>query len=254
MKLSIILPVRNQTDKLLKNLKEKIIPFFDGQNILYDILIESDGSSKEEEEKLEDALKTMPLQVKHIPYENKFGKGYAIKKAILASNSDYVLFMDVDLSTDLSAFNEIKKDIGKYDCFIGSREAKGAKIVEKQPFIRRLTHWGCRTLIRYKFHLKGITDTQCGFKMFKTDIAKLMVKHQIIDTFAFDVEYIYFLSLNHFSIKEIPVIWKDDPDSSISPKLMNISWNFYSALRIIKKNKKNYLLTEEERMSLKTSH
>ena len=251
MKLSIILPVRNQTDKLLRNLKEKIIPYFDNQHILYDILVESDGSSKEEEEKLERGLLTMPMQVKHIPYENKFGKGYAIKKGILFSNSDYVLFMDVDLSTDLSAFETIKKDLGKYDCFIGSREAKGAKIVEKQTLLRRLTHWGCITLIRFKFHLKGITDTQCGYKMFRTNVAKIMAKHQIIDAFAFDVEYLYFLSLNHFTIKEVPVIWKDDPDSSISPKLMNISWNFYKALHKIKKNKKNYLLSEEEKMSLK---
>ncbi len=248
MKLSVILPVRNQTEKLLKNLKEKIIPFYDKEGIVYDILIESDGSSEEEEKKLEEGLKEMPLQVKHVPFENRRGKGYAVKRAILFSDADYVLFMDADLSTDLSAHDEIKKDLGKYDAFIGSRDAKGANILEKQTFVRRLTHWGSKTLIKHKFHLRGITDTQCGYKMFKSDIAKLMVKHQIIDGFAFDVEYVYFLSLNGFSIKEIPVTWKNDADSSVSP--LKASLHFYQALRLIKKNKKNYILSQEERASL----
>lgn len=248
MKLSVILPVRNQTEKLLKNLKEKIIPFYDKEGIVYDILIESDGSNEEEEKKLEEGLKGMPLQVKHVPFENRRGKGYAVKRAILFSDANYVLFMDADLSTDLSAYDEIKKDLGKYDAFIGSRDAEGAKILEKQTFVRRLTHWGSKTLIKHKFHLHGITDTQCGYKMFKSDIAKLMVKHQIIDGFAFDVEYVYFLSLNGFSIKEIPVTWKNDADSSVSP--LKASLHFYQALRLIKKNKKNYILSQEERASL----
>lgn len=248
MKLSVIIPTRNQTDKLLRNLKEKIIPYFDEQKIIYDILIESDGSSFDEEKKLEEGLQGMPLQVKHLPYEDRRGKGYAVKRAILSSDADYVLFMDADLSTDLSAFEQIKKNLGKYDAFIGSREAKGAKILEKQTFIRRLTHFGSRMLIKMKFRLKGISDTQCGYKMFRGDIAKAMATRQIIDGFAFDVEYVYFLSLNGFSIKEVPVIWKNDADSSVSA--FSSSLNFYKALRQIKKNKKNYLLSEEEKKSL----
>ena len=244
MKLSIILPTRNQTDKLVNNLVTKIIPYFDKQGIVYDILIESDGSSPEEEAKLEAGLKGLPLQVKHVPYEDKRGKGYAIKKAILFSSSDYVLFMDADLSTDLSAFDEIKKDLGKYDAYIGSREAKGAKILQKQTFIRRLTHFGSRMLIKMKFRLRAISDTQCGYKMFRTEVAKEIAKRQIINGFAFDVEYLYFLSLNGLSIKEIPVIWKNDADSSVSP--LKVSLAFYKALRLIKKNKKNYLLPKEE--------
>ncbi len=248
MKLSIILPVRNQTEKLLRNLKEKIIPFYDKEGIVYDILVESDGSNEEEEKKLDEGLKELPLQVKHIPFEDRRGKGYAVKRAILFSDADYVLFMDADLSTDLSAYDEIKKCLGKYDAFIGSRDAKGSHILEKQTFVRRLTHWGSKTLIKHKFHLRGITDTQCGYKMFRSDVAKLMAKHQIIDGFAFDVEYVYFLSLNGFSIKEIPVTWKNDADSSVSP--LQASIRFYKALRLIKKNKKNYLLSKEERDSL----
>lgn len=248
MKLTIILPVKNQTDKLLKNLRESIIPYFDKQGIVYDVLIESDGSSEEEEKKLVEGLKGFPLQVKKLPFENRKGKGYAVKKAILASEGDYVLFMDADLSTDLHAFDKILPEIGKYDCFIASRHNKESNITEKQTLVRRLTSWGSRFIIRHMFHLQGIDDTQCGYKLFKTSIAKAMASHQIIDGFAFDVEYVYFLALNGFSIKEIPVKWANDADSSVNP--VKASINFYKSLLKIKKNKKSYILSEEEKRKL----
>ena len=251
MKLTVILPVRNQTDKLLKNLKESIIPYFDKTGVVYNILIESDGSNEEEQKKLEEGVKSLPLQVTMVPFENKKGKGYAVKRAILLSTGDYVLFMDADLSTDLHAFDKILPDINKYDSFIASRHNKDSDITEKQTLVRRLTSWGSRFLIRNMFRLKGIDDTQCGYKLFRTDIAKLMAKHQKIDGFAFDVEYVYFLSLNGFSIKEIPVKWANDPDSSVNA--LKASINFFKSLQEIKKNKKSYLLSDEERKSLETA-
>ncbi|OPZ32431.1 MAG: Glycosyl transferase family 2 [Tenericutes bacterium ADurb.BinA155] len=248
MKIDVIIPVRNQTEKLLRNLASDIIPYFDGTGLAYDILICADHSSQEELEKLQKGLASMPAQVKLLPYEDKPGKGWAVQKGILASDGDYVLFMDADLSTDLHVFDTIKLDLGKYDAFIGSRDVKGAIITEKQTFVRRITHWGAKTVIKNKFHLKTLHDTQCGYKIFRSNVAKLMAKHQIIAGFAFDVEYCYFLSLNGFSIKEVPVQWENDPDSSVSP--FKASLNFYKALGKIKKNKKNYLLSDAEWASL----
>ena len=75
-----------------------------------------------------------------------------------------------------------------------------------------------------------------------------MVKRQIISGFAFDVEYCYFLQLNGFKIKDIPCIWRNDPDSSV--KVVKNSMKFMKDLRLIKKNKKNYILTPEEKEKL----
>jgi dolichyl-phosphate beta-glucosyltransferase len=248
MKLTIILPVRNQTAKLIKNLIGKIIPYFDASGVTYDIIIESDSSDEPNQKTLEEAMKKLPAQVRLLPYESTRGKGYAVKRAILASEGDYVLFMDADLSTDLSAFDAIKPLLGQYDAFIGTRHSKQSRITEKQTTVRRLTSWGSRFIIRHKFHLRGITDTQCGYKLFRTDLAKAMVKKQIIPGFAFDVEYVYFIFLNGFRIKEIPVTWANDADSSVSP--LKASIDFYKSLKLIKKNTKNYLLSKEEREAL----
>lgn len=248
MKIDVLIPVRNQTEKLLKNLREAVIPYFDQAGVTYDILICSDYSNPEQQQALVEGLKGFPVQVRLLPYENKPGKGFAVRKSILASEGDYVLFMDADLSTDLRAFDLVEPDLGNYDAFIGSRDVKGAVITQKQGFVRRLTHWGAKTIIRWRFHLKDLHDTQCGYKVFRTDVAKSMANHQIIDGFAFDVEYCYFLSLNAFKVKEIPVTWENDPDSSVSP--LKASINFYKALGKIKRNKKNYLLSIEEKKVL----
>ena len=245
MKLSILIPAKNQSDKLARHLEEKILPYFDKQGITYDVLICTDGGSEEEQWKLEEHALDFPAHVRLLPLENIKGKGHAVKKAILASDSDYVLFMDADLATDLTVFDSIKPQLGKKDCFIASRDVKGSTYGQKQPFMRRLTHWGCRKVVSMKFHMKGIKDTQCGYKCLRTDIAKKVCKLSIIDGFAFDVELLYILYLNHKSIVELPCHWTDDPDSSVGSPLATTK-KFYKDLRRIKKNKKNYLFAKGE--------
>jgi dolichyl-phosphate beta-glucosyltransferase len=245
MKLSIILPVRNQSAKLLKNLQERILPFFDATGLVYEVLIESDSSDEINEKMLDEAMPKLPLQVKRIPYEDTRGKGYAVKRAIEASSGDYVLFMDADLSTDLKAFKTIQPELGKYDAFIASRHSKGSQITCKQTLLRRLTSWGSRKLIRLMFHMKGIEDTQCGYKCFRRNVALSMAAHQIVTGFAFDVEYVYFLYVNGFKIKTVPVSWANDPDSTVNA--FKASKAFYKDLRRIKKNRKHYLLSPREK-------
>lgn len=249
MKLDIIIPVKNQTSKLLNHLENEGIPYFDKMGIAYDVLIVPSNSTEAEQNALVEGVKKLPLQVKLLPYEEAPGKDRAVKRGILASDGDYVMFMDADFATDVRTLDEILPIVNKYDCFIASRHSKGSNIVVKQSFIRRITSWGSRFIIRNMFHFKGIHDTQCGFKLFRKDVAQEMAKRQIIEYWAADVEYLYFLKLNGFTVKEIPTSWTDDPASSIKSPL-KVSWKFYKELRQIKKNKKNYYLDEETKKML----
>lgn len=247
MKLCIVIPCYNQSEKLLKNLKESILPFFDVSGITYSILIEADRSSKEQIELLENGLKDMPAHVKLDQVEDKKGKGWAVKKGILHSEGDYLLFFDADLSTDLSCFGLMQKDLGKYDAQIASRDCQGSVYAQKQPLKRRITHWGAKTIIRMKFHIKEVSDTQCGFKLFKLPVAKLAAEKQLTMGSAFDVEYLYFVHLNNGKIKEYPATWKDDPDSTLNG-VVSSSRKFYKDLCAIKKNKAHYQLKEGEKL------
>ena len=239
MKVSIVIPAKNQSKKLAKHLREAILPYFDATGLAYDVLICTDGGSEEEQRLLEEEAKTLPAQVKLLPLENIKGKGHAVKKGILNADGDYVLFMDADLATDLSVFDLIKPQLGKADCFIASRDMKDSRYGQKQPFTRRLTHWGCRKVVSMKFHMKGIKDTQCGYKCLRGDIAKLAAQKSIIDGFAFDVELLYILYINKKSIVELPCLWTDDPDSTVGSPWKTTK-KFYKDLGLIKKNKDNY--------------
>ena len=90
-----------------------------------------------------------------------------------------------------------------------------------------------------------LRDTQCGYKCIRTDIAKKYVGVSIIDGFAFDVEMLYFMRLNGYSIVEVPAIWTDDADSSVGGVFATAK-RFYADLNRIKKNKENYILKGED--------
>ena len=249
MKISVLLPIRNHTKLLLDNLKNVVLPFFGGCGLDYEVIICYDGSNLENVKEMEEAIPYFPKEVRVTPYEEISGKGHNVKKAILASAGDYVLFMDADMATDNEVFNLMKEDLGKIDCLIASRDLKGSVYVRKQKFKRRMIHRLSKKIIHMKLGLKGIVDTQCGYKAMRTNLAKEIAKRQIIDGFAFDCEYLYFFRLNGYSIKEYPCRWDDGPDSSISHPLKT-SMAFFKDLKKIRKNKKNYMLAPEENGAL----
>jgi dolichyl-phosphate beta-glucosyltransferase len=245
MKISVVLPVKNQTAKLVGNLKSKVLPYYDSLGIDYEILIVSDGSDEPNQNAMILAMQTMPKQVKLVSYENHKGKGHNVQRGFLAASGDYVMFMDADMATDLHTLEKILPEIDLYDGFIASRHCPGAHILSKQTLTRRLISWTSRKMIKDRFHFANIHDTQCGYKLFRGDVAKILAKKQHDDGFAFDVEYLYLMQLNGLSVKEVPCNWTDDPDSSIGHPLKT-SLAFYKEMGQIKKAKESYRLSPEE--------
>ena len=233
MKLSIIIPCYNEAQDLAKKtaiVKEKLktLP------IESELILVNDGSKDNTQEVINSIE-----GVVHSGYEINRGKGGAVKQGILDSTGDYCLFMDADLSTDLVVIDELLPLLGKEKFILGSRHHKDSKIPVKQPLKRRFIGWCCRKLVNMKFHFH-YSDTQCGFKCIEAEFAKKMVEKQIINGFAFDVEYLYIAKLNNVSTYEIPVIWRDDRGSTVSP--LRSSIKFFKDMKLIKKNKKNYLI------------
>lgn len=231
MKLSIIIPCYNEAKELenkVKIVQEKLAKL----PIESELLLVNDGSKDNTQE----VINSIP-NVKHLGYEVNRGKGGAIKEGILNASGDYIAFMDADLSTDLSAFDTLLPLLGKEIFIIGSRHHKDSQIPIRQPAKRRFIGWCCRKLVNSKFRMH-YKDTQCGFKCIETALAKKIVEKQIINGFAFDVEYLYIAKLNKVNVIEIPVIWRDDRGSTVSP--FKSSVKFFKDMKKIKKNKLNY--------------
>lgn len=237
MKLSIIIPCYNEESCIKENIEKTLDYLSKNLNSKdYEIIAISDGSK----DNTLQIIESIP-NIKGIGYTPNRGKGGAVKYGIEHASGDYILFMDADLSTALSALKDVIDNLYKYDVICGSRHHKKSVIVKKQPLSRIFIGWCCRKLVNMKFHFH-LSDTQCGFKAFRTSFAKEMVERQIINGFAFDVEYLYIAFLNKQSLIEIPVVWSNDEGSTVSP--IKSSLRFFKDMRIIKKNKKNYLINK----------
>lgn len=231
MMLSVIIPCYNEGEKLINNVKI-VKQYLDSLHIPYEIICINDGSKDNTREFMK---KNSIENVKFYGYRNNKGKGYAIKTGINIAKGDIILFMDADLSTDLGS---IKKALTEdADIIIGSRTMLNSN-VEGKSFVRKMSSKISNILIRFLTGL-NISDTQCGFKMMKKQLAKEIIAKQKINGWAFDVEYLYIAKLNHYSIKEIPVNWKNDSDSRVN--LLKDSISFIQEIFKIVLNKKNYV-------------
>jgi len=140
-----------------------------------------------------------------------------VRKGMLSARGEYAFFTDADLSTPIE---EIEKClpylINGYDVVIGSRSMPGSDILVHQPWYREKMGKIFNFMVNMVL-LKGIIDTQCGFKGFKREAVKTVFNRCKIDGFSFDVEALYLSRKYNFKIKEIPIRWENSPLSKVSP-------------------------------------
>ena len=237
MKLSIVIPCYNESKDIASNV-EKVKSYLLDKKIDHELILVNDGSKDNTKEVIE----AIP-GVKALSYEKNRGKGGAVKYGIEHATGDYVLFMDADLSTDISAIEKVIELVPSYDLIIGSRHAKDSVIKKKQPWTRVFIGWCCRVLVKMLFHTK-LKDTQCGFKAMRIDAAKKIANKQLVTNFAFDVEYIYIARLNNLSMYELGIVWSDDRGSTVNP--IKSSLKFFRDIFFIRRHKKSYFFDKPE--------
>ena len=237
MKLSIVIPCYNESKDIASNV-DKVKKYLLDNKIDHELILVNDGS-KDNTKEVIDAIPG----VKALSYEKNRGKGGAVKYGIENATGDYVLFMDADLSTDISAISKVIELAPSYDLIIGSRHAKDSVILKKQPWTRVFIGWCCRVLVKMLFHTK-LKDTQCGFKAMRIDVAKKIVSKQLVTNFAFDVEYIYIARLNNLSMYELGITWSDDRGSTVNP--IKSSFKFFRDIFFIRRHKKSYFFDKPE--------
>jgi putative flippase GtrA len=142
------------------------------------------------------------------------GRGHALRVAWLASASPVLAYMDVDLSTDLSAVLPLVAPVvsGHSDLAIGSRLSRGSRVVRGPR--RELISRGYNLLVRGTLRT-GFTDAQCGFKAIRSDVAQALVPLVEDDGWFFDTELLVLAERSGLRIHEVPVDWTDDPDSRV---------------------------------------
>ncbi len=227
--LTVVIPVFNEVNRIGKTL-EKIMLYLDPCNYSFEIIVVDDGSTdgtyllvKEFSERYK--------EVQILRTEMNQGKGDSVRKGMLASRGQYAVFSDADLSTPIEEIEKLLEWLGKgYDIAIGSRGLRESDIKIHQPWYREAMGKTFNLLVRF-LAVKGIKDTQCGFKCFKQEIVQDVFDKQTISHFSFDVELLWIALKRGYKIKEVPVIWWNDVYSKVNPVSDSLRM-FYDLMKI----------------------
>jgi dolichyl-phosphate beta-glucosyltransferase len=144
------------------------------------------------------------------------GKGRAIRKAVALAEKEVIGFADADNKTPIDELDKLLPFLRDgYDLAIGSRKLGASRIEHAQKLYRRLGSRGFRLFMQAAVGLRGIPDTQCGFKFFRRDVAKALFGRQRIDGYMFDVEILYLAQKTGYKLAQVPIRWRDDGDSRL---------------------------------------
>jgi len=208
--LSIVIPAYNESERIVPTVGA-IASYVCGLGKPWELLIADDGS-KDDTVALCQGLELANLRVLIAPQNG--GKGSAVQRGMLAARGELVLFADADNSTPIEELGAMiaKIDAG-YDVVVGSRAANGAQEAHRS-LLRRTMSKTLRGMIRPIFNLQ-VSDTQCGFKLFRRTAAQRLFGAQTIRGFSFDLEILYLANKWGYRIAEQPVAWVDAPGSKV---------------------------------------
>ncbi len=233
--ISIIYPVFNEEKRLRKTFLD-IMKFEQSNKFLKkEYIFVNDGSSDQTLSVLNKRFKNNK-KVRVISYDKNMGKGYALKKGVLTAKNDWVLTTDADCS--VSNFQLIKWIQKKYLnhndlIYFGSRNHR-LSIVKKKK-IRKIVGMVFKFSIRFFFQIK-ISDTQCGFKLYKLNTAKKLFGMMSVNDYMHDIEICLIAKKLDLRIRDLPVKW-----THVSQSKINFIRDFFKvALSLIRISRINY--------------
>ncbi len=230
--ISIIIPAYNEEQRIVKNLKSAL-DYLQKQNLKFEIIVVDDGS----DDNTVKVINNFNDSIKVIQLGKNLGKGAAVRTGMLSAKGKITLFSDADFSTPLYEMQKLIKKIDDgADICIGSRALDRSYVKKHQPFYREFMGKIFNQFVQFLV-FKGITDTQCGFKAFKKEIANKLFSLSKINGFSFDVEILYLATKFGYKIEQVPVEWYNDTRSKVNPIKDSLSM-FLELIKIRKLHRK----------------
>lgn len=180
-----------------------------------EILVVDDGSMDGTGDAAAKALGRVSVPGRVLRHPTNRGKGAAVRTGMLAARGDLVLFTDADLSTPIEEIAKLERAIAAgAEIAIGSRAIDRRTVERRQPWARDMMGRVFNLVVRL-FAVRGIKDTQCGFKLFRREAARQIFERTRIDGFGFDVEVLALAQRLGLSIAEVPVRWLNNADTRV---------------------------------------
>ena len=213
--LSIVIPAFNEERRLPKAI-EQIGSYLSARPLRAEIIVVDDGSSDATPKLIESYRGRYP-ELRLIPNGRNHGKGYSVRHGVLEARGQIVLFTDADLSTPIEETDKLLVALGEkgYDGAIGSRALDSSLIEVHQSAFREQAGAMFNRLVRGITGLE-FSDTQCGFKAFRRNPARIIFEQQRIERFGFDPEILFLAKRHGLRVAEIPVRWSHDAGTKVN--------------------------------------
>lgn len=226
MRLSIIIPAYNEAQRLPATLSA-IFSWLGRQSFQVEVIVVDDGSRDGTAE----YVRQSGYKIRLIQQPKNLGKGAAIRTGMLAATGEWRYTCDADLSTPIDELDHLLTLTDRADVIIGSRRMPGSNVTKSQVWWKvRLGQLG--NLAIQTLAVRGIHDTQCGFKLFHHRTMPVFTL-QRTNRFGYDFEVLYLVRRGGWSILEVPVRWANDPRSTVTGRdyfitlgeLLKLQWN-----------------------------
>ena len=210
----MVVPAYNEQDRIGPTL-ERINEYLSEQDYTWSVVVVSDGSTDKTNQIVSDFCTGHPKfsLIESVPNR---GKGFVVRKGMLETKSKWLLFSDADLAAPIEEVEKLIKTVGPdVPIAIGSRPLKESNLEIRQPWYREAAGRAFNLMVQL-FAVRGIKDTQCGFKLFRNDVAKAVFVRSKLTGYGFDFESLMIARDLGFQIAEVPIRWSHQEGSKVN--------------------------------------
>lgn len=246
MDLSIVIPAYKEAHKIAQDVRAAST-FLHESGLTGEVIVADDGSDDGTAEAARRAPVAGGIELRVLALEHR-GKGWAVRNGMTATRGQFAMFADSGVCVPYEdALRGLELIRHGADVANGSRKMPGSSIARGQTFYRRtLSKFFRWVVIRALGLPRNLTDTQCGFKVYRGDVARALYAESVTDGFMFDLEVLIRARERGLRVEEFPVRWACDPDSRLRPS--RIVHRSLGELIMLKR-----ILSEEKRQQRRTA-
>ena len=210
----MVIPAYNEAQRLPAYLSE-VVAYFDGRGEPYEVIVVDDGSEDETAARVLEAQAIHQAVTLHRLAENR-GKGFAVRAGMRAARGDLRLMADADGATPIAEVKRLDTVIqAGADLAVGSRALPDPSVRREVHIHRKLSGEIFNFFVR-RMGVGDVTDTQCGFKLFRGTVAETLFGELETTGFGFDVELLMLARRRGYRVIEVAINWADQPGSKVA--------------------------------------